>query len=300
MRRERSAAKVRLVLLVALACLLYAVGNPVLGTDALASATLLRCSPEGYGLEQSTPRSADSHKAVMLTVGWLTGPERRRSCMVRTTIRLAIAGSGGVAVSAHWRVNAELDPWSGVVHTWVWRNWCTDSQGEATVKFSVPNGRTVSQRITDPPACVSADAASTIADVGTGTKYVRRPGDRIPPHILPKRVPSPLHEALIKVKNAWLVTDGYTLVAVYAGSEGNDPSIGRFAIIRQNSIFGIQYEPPDFVDVGRVGALKITKAPRGASHETSAQRGQLRFVSANGTKGVLDLTGDRVRVIRRG
>jgi hypothetical protein len=212
---------------------------------------------------------------------------------------LAIVGAGGVAVSADWSVNAVLRPWSSVVHTWVWRNWCPDSQGQATVKFSVPSGRAVSQLVPNPPTCVSAGAASTVADLGTGTRYVQRPGSRIPPHILPRGTPPPLHAAQITVKNAWLVSNGYTLVAVYAGYEGNDPAIGRFAIIRQNLIFGVQYAPPDFVDVGRVGALKITRSPTGASHETSAQRGLLHFISANGTKGVLALTGDRVRVLRR-
>lgn len=295
MRRERPAGGSSLALLVALASLLYAAGKPALGTGAVARATLPRCSPEGYGLEEATPRPADSQTAVMLTVGWLTGPERRRSCIVRTTIRLAIAGSGGVAVSADSKVNTVLRPWSAVVHTWAWRNWCTDSQGAATVEFRLPSGRTVSQRIADPPACVSADAGSTVTDLGTGTKYVPRPGGRIPPHILATGVPPPIQEGLIKVTNAWLVSDGYTLVAVYAGCEATDPSIGRFAIIRQNFIFGIQYAPPDFVNVRKAGALKITRSPRGASRETTAQRGRLVFASARGTKGVLELRGDHVR-----
>jgi hypothetical protein len=299
MRRERSAPKARLVLLVALASLLYAVGKPALVTGAVTKAPLPRCLPEGYGLEQAAPRSGDDQKAVTLTAGWATGAERRRACMVRTTISLTITGSGGVAASARWKVSARLDPWSSVVHTWVWRNWCADSQGKTRVKFSVP-GRTVSQLIPDPPACVTADAASTVADLGTGTKYVKRPGDRITPHMIPKGTPPPLHWAVINPKSAWLVSDGYTLVAVYAGAPGEDPSLGRFAIIRQNEIFGIQYEPPDIVDVGKVGAVKITRAPRGKSRETSAQKGRLHFVAANGTKGVLDLTGDRVRVTRRG
>jgi hypothetical protein len=299
MRRERSAATVRFALLVALASLPYAAGEPALGTGAVARSTLPRCSPEGYGLEQATPQPADGQDAVKLTVGWVTGPERRRSCIVRTTIRLAIEGAGGVAVTADWSANAVLEPWRSVVHTWVWRNWCTDTQGQATVKLSVPSGRTVSQPIADPPTCVSADTGSTVTDLGTGMKYVKRPAQRVPPHILGKAAPPPVHWAVINPKNAWLVSDGYSLVAVYAGSPGEDPSLGRFAIIRQNFIFGIQYEPPDLVNVGRVGALKITRSPRGASHETSAQRGLLHFVSANGTKGVLALTGDRVRLVRR-
>jgi hypothetical protein len=193
-----------------------------------------------------------------------------------------------------------LRPWSAVVHTWVWKNWCeAESEGPVKVGFTVPSGRTVSQQVANPPTCVSAGAASTVTNLGTGTKYVRRPGDRFPPHILPRGTPRPLPEALIKVRNAWLVSDGYTLVAVYAGSAGNDHSIGRFAIIRQNLIFGVQYEPPDLVDVRKAGALKITSAPQGASRETTAQHGRLFFGSARGTKGVLELIGDHVRVVRR-
>ena len=104
---------------------------------------------------------------------------------------------------------------------------------------------------------------------------------------------------MIHARNAWLAGDGYTLVAVYAGSPGADPSIGRFAVIRQNEIFGLQYEPPDIVDAGKIGAVEITRAPRGRSRETTAQYGRLAFVSANGTRGVFDLTGDRVRITAR-
>ena len=296
MRRERSVVT-RLVLPVALVSCLFAVG---LETIAASGTTLPRCAPEGYGLEgKYVPTTAHTEKAVRLTVGWLTAKEKRRSCLLKTTIRLTITGSNGVPASATWSVNSVRRPWSGIVHTWVWRNWCATGQGEATVKFHVPGERTEKQRISSPPACVDAGAPSTVADLGTGTTYVKRPTKRILPHILPKGTPSPLHYALINPKNIWLVSDGYTLVAVYAGSPGEDPTIGRFAIIRQNPIFGVQYEPPDLVDVGRVGAVKITRAPRGRSRETTAQYGRLAFVSANGTRGFLELTGDRVRITAR-
>ena len=300
MRRERLTVGSRLVLLVALASVLYAAGKPALESGAAAGVTLPRCSPEGYGLEQASVRTAHRQKAVKLAAGWVTAMERRRSCLLKTTIRLTVEGSGGTAVEARWHVSAVLRPWSSVVHTWVWRNWCdTGTQEEPTVEFSVPSGRTVRQRVPYPPTCVTAGAASTVADLGTGTKYVRRPGNRFPPHILPKRAPPPLHYAVIRVKNAWLVSDGYTLVAVYAGTAGNNLSDGRFAIIRQNAIFGVQYEPPDLINVRRARGLRITGWPRGASRETSAQRGELSFVSENGTKGVLDLGVDRVRVTAR-
>lgn len=127
-------------------------------------------------------------------------------------------------------------------------------------------------------------------------EYIRRPGDRIPPHILPNGTPPPLSPTLIRVKNAWLVSDGYTLVAVYAGTAGNDSSEGRFAVVRQNEVFGIQYGPPDLVDIRKVRAVKIIGGPKGQAQETSAQHGQLRFSAANGAKGVLSLVGDRVHL----
>jgi hypothetical protein len=289
-----------LLLAVALASCLVAVGKPTLEPAEAGGATLPRCLPEGYGPELGhVPNTADSQPTVRLTVGWLTAKGKRRSCRLRTTIRLRITGSNGVAASANWNVNSVLRPWSGTVHTWVWRNWCETTQGKATIKISVPQGRTLRQHISSPPACVSADAPSTVATLGTGTKYVRRLGSRIPPHILPKGTPSPLHYADINPKSVWLVSNGYTLVAVYAGSPGDHPAIGRFAIVRQNAIFGVQYEPPDLVDVGNVGAVKITRAPRGRSRETTAQHGRLAFVAADGTRGVLELTGNRVRITAR-
>jgi hypothetical protein len=298
MRRERSAVVTRLVLAVALASVAAVVGRPMPEAGAAAGVPLRRCAPEGYGLEQMLAQPVQAGQAVRLTAGWLTAMEKRRSCLLQTTIRLTITGSSEVAATAEWTVKSVRRPWSGIVHTWVWRNWCESEQGKATVEFSAPDERVTRQSISNPPACVSPGAPSTVTDLGTGTKHVKRE-QRFPPHILPKRAPPALHHEVLAVKNAWLVSDGYTLVAVYAGSPGIDPSIGRFGIIRQNAIFGVQYEPPDLVDVGRVGALKITRAPRGRSRETTAQYGRLNFVAANGTKGVIELTGDRVRITTR-
>jgi hypothetical protein len=284
-------------LLVALASLLAAVGEPAVETGAAGAVRHRRCAPEGYGLEwKYVPPTAKTPHAGRLTVGWLTAMEKRRSCLLHTAIRLTIADSGGIAFSTAWKVNSVRRPWSDIVHTWVWRNWCDiDPEAQPTVEFSVPAEKSSSRTIIDPPDCVNPSAASMVTSLGTGTKYVR-PWNRIPPHILPKGVPSPLHYALINVKNAWLVSDGYTLVAVYAGSPGGEASIGRFAIIRQNAVFGVQYEPPDIVDVGRVGVVKISRAPRGRSHETTAQHAKLAFVAADGTTGFLELTGDHIRI----
>jgi hypothetical protein len=245
-------------------------------------------------------QTGHAHQAVRLSGGWVTAKENSRACRLHTTIRLQVDAPGGAAAATgHWSVNSVRRPWSGIVHTWVWRNWCGTKQSAVTVEFSDLEGVTVKQRVSHPPTCVNPDAPTTIADLGTGTTYVKRPGNRFKPHFLPKGTAPPLHYDLINPKSGWLVSDGYTLVAVYAGSPGEHPAIGRFAIIRQNTIFGVQYNPPDIVDVGRVGAITITRAPRGRSRETTAQYGHLHFVAANGTKGILDLWNDSVRITAR-
>jgi hypothetical protein len=298
MRRERSAVPARLILFVALASSLYAVGLPALERGIAGNVALRHCSPEGYGLTPHYGPTGQDKPAVRLTLGWLTAKEKRRACLLRGTIRLTIAGSSGVAVSSDWHVNSVRRPYSGILHTWIWRNWC--NTGTATVQFTDPNGATTGRSIADAPTCVSPDAPSTVADLGTGTKHVHRGSAPIPPHILPKGSPPPIHWALINPKNGWLVSDGYTLVAVYAGSPGEDRSLGRFAIVHQNLILGVQYVPDDLVDVGKVGAIRITHAPRGRSRERSAQTGRIHFISKNGTTGFLDLRTDRVRITHRG
>jgi len=300
MRRERLTAPILLALLVALVSLLCAAGEPALGAGVRAAAPLPRCAAHGYGagLElQSLPQTAARQAEVMLTGGWLAGKDGGHACALDTTIHLSIADAGGITASADWPVHAVLRPWGSVEHTWVWRNWCgAGGDGDVTISLGLAHGKSMSERVPDPPTCTDANAPSAVADVGTGPKYVHLHGDRAAPHILPKPLPPALPEAVIKPKNAWIVSDGYTLVAVYAGSPGADPSRGRFAIIRQNLIFGIQYNPPEIVDLGKVGPIRITRAPHGVSRETTAQHGELAFVAANGTKGVLDLYGDRVRI----
>jgi hypothetical protein len=206
------------------------------------------------------------------------------------------------APAAQWHLRKVLDPWSEVVHTWVWKNWCpTAGQGSGSLSVELTAaGQQKVQRVTSPPTCADPGSPSTIVGRGTGTKYVRRPGDRIPPHILPNGTPPPLSPTLIRVKNGWLVSDGYTLVAVYAGIAGNDSSKGRFAVVRQNEIFGIQYGQPDLVDLGKIRAVKISGGPTGKAQETSAQHGVLRFSAADGTTGIFSLVGDRARLKRSG
>jgi hypothetical protein len=117
--------------------------------------------------------------------------------------------------------------------------------------------------------------------------------DRIPAQMLSPDAPVPISPQVLQPANAWLVSDGAMLVAVYAGAAANDRSKGRFVIVRQNFARGQQSE--DTVDVGGTGLLAITDAPTGQAVETSAQRGQLGFRGSNGVAGVLDLSTDRAK-----
>jgi len=100
-------------------------------------------------------------------------------------------------------------------------------------------------------------------------------------------VPVPIAPSIVRVENGWLVSDGKTLVAVYAGAAGNDASVGRVVIVRQNLIAGRQTVRT--VDAGSTGALAISAAPLGSAVESSAQRGSLRLRTAGGRFLTLDL-----------
>ena len=109
--------------------------------------------------------------------------------------------------------------------------------------------------------------------------------------MLDPEAPVPISPQLFKPGNAWLVSNGTTLVAVYAGADPRNPTTGRFVIIRQNLLAGVQTHK--IVDVPEAGALAITEAPEGPDVVTSAQRGRLAFDGAAGKSGVLDLATER-------
>ena len=90
-----------------------------------------------------------------------------------------------------------------------------------------------------------------------------------------------------RVRNGWLVSDGRTLVAVYAGAAGEDPSVGRVVIVRQD--LGAGEQTVRTIDAGTTGALTITAAPLGSSASSSAQTGAIRLRDPGGGALTLDL-----------
>jgi hypothetical protein len=227
-------------------------------------------------------------------------------CTLKTTVRIAVHYHFGTidprAVQpvrgnpARWHVSQVLHPWSQVVHTWTWRNWCRRPRYVYLVLVGSrgSSNERLAQRISA-PACRDRRLSSTFVDSGSGTGLVPLE-DPIPAHLLSPDTPIPVSPALIRVQNGWLVSDGRTLVAVYAGEAGNDPAKGLVAIVRQNQVFGNQ--SVDVVPAGHTGAVKLTQVPLGAAVETSAQRGDLSFVSAGGRQGVLHLATNTVAIAR--
>jgi hypothetical protein len=122
----------------------------------------------------------------------------------------------------------------------------------------------------------------------------RTVADRIPPHILAPDVPVPIPAALLQESNAWLVSDGSHLVAVYAGAATADPATGRFVIVRQDLTAGQQTQ--DVVNAAGTGSVTITAAPTAAAQESTAQRGNLVFQGRSGAQGTLALATDTVLV----
>ena len=120
------------------------------------------------------------------------------------------------------------------------------------------------------------------------------PTDPIPARLIEPNVPVPISPAIMQTTNGWLVSDGSTLVAVYAGAAGDDRSQGRLAIVRQDFQKGIQ--TVDIVDAGATGALTIVNPPLGAAIETSAQRSKLTISGAHGARRTLRLTADKVEI----
>jgi hypothetical protein len=144
-----------------------------------------------------------------------------------------------------------------------------------------------------PVPAEKAAALARLGSVGTTDSNTAPadPPDRaprsIPARMLGSDVPVPVSPSVLRVRNGWLVSDGRTLFAVYAGAAGDDPSVGRLVVVRQDLAAGTQSVRT--IDAGSTGALTITAAPLGSSVETSAQTGDLRVRTAGGRALRLDL-----------
>jgi hypothetical protein len=147
------------------------------------------------------------------------------------------------------------------------------------------------------PAAKAAalDRLASVATTDASTEPAPTPDTAprpIPAQMLGDDVPVPVAPSVLRVRDAWLVSDGETLVAVYAGAAGDEPSVGRVVIVRQNLAAGKQ--TVRVLDAGSAGGLTIAAAPLGRAVETSAQTGTLRLRTGGGGLITLDLGSERV------
>lgn len=151
--------------------------------------------------------------------------------------------------------------------------------------------------VTVPPdkAAAIADrtpSASTDATAAPAAMPAFDP-DPIPAGMLGPDVPVPISASLLTETNGWLVSNGYNLVAVYAGSAGNDSTQGRVVIVRQDLRAGKQ--TVQIVDAGPTGPLTIAAGnPRGTAVETSALTGALMLTTSRGATVTLNLSTNTV------
>jgi hypothetical protein len=136
----------------------------------------------------------------------------------------------------------------------------------------------------------AATDASTPAGTASAPPFAPEP---IPAKILGPDVPVPVSASIINVANAWLVSNGYDLVAVYAGSAANDSTQGRVVIVRQSLAAGKQ--TVQIVNAGSTGALSVApSAPSGAAVETSALTGSVDLRTSSGAIERLNLSTNAI------
>lgn len=149
-----------------------------------------------------------------------------------------------------------------------------------------------------PSSTAKAAALDRLRSVATtDSNTVPAPAPPVGAHAIQARMlgsetPVPIAPSLLQPRNGWLVSNGRTLVAVYAGAAGNDSSVGRVVIVRQDLAAGKQ--TVQALDAGRTGALTIAVAPLGGAVETSAQTAILRLRTAAGRSLSLDLGAGKV------
>ena len=136
-------------------------------------------------------------------------------------------------------------------------------------------------------------ATDATASAGPAAAAAAFTPDPIPAKILGSDVPIPIPASIITETNGWLVSNGYNLVAVYAGSAADDSTQGRVVIVRQD--VSAAKQTVQIVDAGATGPLTITPdAPTGAAVETTALTGGLTLGTSHGTTVRLNLSTNTI------
>jgi hypothetical protein len=95
------------------------------------------------------------------------------------------------------------------------------------------------------------------------------------------------------LRNEWVAADHRRFTAVDAGADPLDPSTGVLGVFRQNYLEVSQTQR--VIEVPGTGPLELTGAPTGSARAAlSSPSTSLRFTSASGATGTLDLEGGAV------
>jgi hypothetical protein len=94
----------------------------------------------------------------------------------------------------------------------------------------------------------------------------------------------------INLTNAWIATTGSDQIAVYAGSQAQHPRNGLLIVVRTTNHHTGPRTP---MTLSGSGALTLLRPQRFSSAEAAATA-TLRFITANGNTGTLDLSSGRV------
>lgn len=237
------------------------------------------CGPPDYAVRMLVH---EAHGGVALDV--VVGGAAVPACELLDRVRLTVRRRAFV-VTASWRPNRRVEFWAPLSRRWVLRRWCGPRRG-ILVTVASPAGGDRTKLGAAPPC----RRGRTLVDVGARAVKPVRAG-RIPAHMLPPGTPPPISGARMTTNNGWLVSNGVTLLAVYAGANADDARVGTLGIIRQNLVLGFQTET--FVDVPDAGSIRLTDVPTGAAVETSAQHADVAFANAV-SGGTLHLASDTV------
>jgi hypothetical protein len=135
-------------------------------------------------------------------------------------------------------------------------------------------------------AALARLASVATTDANTSPAPVPRfAAHAIPAQLLGPDGPVPVPPSLLRARNGWLMSDGKSLVAVYAGAAGSSPAVGRVVIVRQDLVAGRQ--TVETLDAGPTGALTIV----------SAQTGGLRLRTAGGRLLGLDFGNGKSHIV---
>ena len=102
-------------------------------------------------------------------------------------------------------------------------------------------------------------------------------------------LPAPAR-AGINLTNAWIATSGSDQTAVYAGSQTRHPRNGLLIVVRTTNR---RKGPLTPMTLAGSGALTLLRPPRFSSAEAAATA-TLRFITANGNTGTLNLSSGRI------